>query len=191
MAAEQSRSGPDGQRHRGDECIDGFGDPVRFVAVDPVDRILEEGHAVACTLAHGPAGELGELVVAEHDVDLIGKCEDHFRHPGQHAVGEVHPVEQSVAVDQFLEHDMVFGGLLQSGEMQDPVPVIEMIVQVAADQQSTVTGKLDDRSRAVGGAQHGFRRGSEELDGSLVIVEIDARAAHVVLPPRDLKIAED
>ena len=90
---------------------------------------------------------------------LAGMTQHHVGNAGEHPEAEVHAVDQTFAVDQFLQQQVVIAAGIELGHMQDSIPMFEMIMQITGDQQPTgvrefMHGSVSTRS----GAEHPRRR---------------------------------
>ena len=98
---------------------------------------------------------------------LAGMTQHHVGNAGEHPEAEVHAVDQTFAVDQFLQQQVVINAGIELGHMQDSIPMFEMIMQITGDQQPTgvrefMHGSVSTRSGAqsiCGGVKQVFDRG--------------------------------
>lgn len=78
-----------------------------IVAERPIDGLVEHFDTVAGAFGDACAGELGEFVVGQDRVHLIGIAAFEFSDTEEHAVAEIHPVDEVFAVDEFMEINVV------------------------------------------------------------------------------------
>jgi hypothetical protein len=159
--------------HRGEEPVDRLGHDLGVVAVDELQRIVEELHAVAGALRDGPARHLRQLVVGEHRVDLAFVPDHQLGHPGQHPVAEVHPVDQVVAVDELMKDDVTLRARAQLREPLDRLQVGRVVMQVAGDQQAPGRREPVGASAADGQAPEGRRGGVEGVGNRCRVAKIE------------------
>ena len=113
----------------------------------------QASHGVAVGLGNGFVENLAKGVIAEQQMNALGKGLLQAKGPLKQAEGETVLSESPGLVEQLVENQMALGVLGQSGETDDFVEVSLVAVQVAGHNDFTASGKLQKLALAAGVGQ--------------------------------------
>ena len=80
-------------------------------------------------------------MVRKHQMHLPWECQRQLRHATQHAVTEINTVYEPVAVDQFMEDQMIVRRRGELGQLLHQHEVHWVVMQITSQQDATAARK--------------------------------------------------
>ena len=145
-----------GQGLRKQELSHGLANLPGLWAIGLFQAGTQASHGVAVGLGNGFVENLAKGVIAEQQMNALGKGLLQAKGPLKQAEGETVLSGSPGLVEQLVENQMALGVLGQGGETDDFVEVSPVAVQVAGHNDFTRGGKIQKLALAAGVGQVGL-----------------------------------
>jgi len=166
MRTPQTVRCPNSERHRAEEVAERVCYSVRVVAKDEVEPVAKERSAVAMALTHADAKHLTKFMVREEWMYATRKSLNERGDFRDHAVREIDAIDETLAMDQLLDDEVVFVGLIEPSKRNDAIEVNRVVVQISGDDQSSAIAEdVHAASAACRTAQHARCTLKQSADG--------------------------